>query len=666
MPSSAATNRPEEVTARLGVGGGAAQGEALLKALREVKNQIIGNKTKKLLYLQLGAVPKIVSVLADAVAASLGGAGREDAPVIVQAAAAIGSFACGVEDGVRAVLDAGAVPHLISILSHHDDKVVDAGARSLKMIFQSKMAPKYDVLQDKNLNFILSLLDSDNENVTELAACIIAHSCETNEEQKALCDAGVLPKLVSLLGGSSNQKDACLECIEAVVKDNSEVSSRFSCIGNGKALKALSDLIQDRYPYTRLLACKCLIAIGHASPSYVEELQIKTKLVLVLAELLEEPGRVGDEAPFSLKMLIADNEELHKQALSINVIEKLCNFLHMSSIQSRRLQGILLALSELCSKLEKCRCQLMSPQVLDLIIDSLEHDCLEVRAAACICIRNITRSLKNLSAGPFSNEAVVIRLVQLLYDPSSSIQLAALGALCNIIVICASRKSVLIRCGGVSQLVRLSASMDSTLRLKSLSVLRNFLFLANTTDKECILKELSLHTLVSLLNDAEHSIQEQALALVNNLIDRCSSVEHIFTEKCYSLILDAVTRQLKHTSSIGVCIQGMFVLSNIAAWSDCDKDSVTDYLIAHNDNHKPSLAIKFLQSNDKSLRLASLWCLLNLTNPSSAGSSRRVTKLQTAGIIFQLKSMLNDPCSDCKLRLRMILEQCTEFETSQA
>lgn len=125
MPSSAAINRPEEVTARLGIGGAAAQGEALLKALREVKNQIIGNKTKKLLYLQLGAVPKIVSVLSAAVsaAASLGGAGREDARVIVQAAAAIGSFACGVEDGVRAVLDAGAVPHLISILSHHDDKV---------------------------------------------------------------------------------------------------------------------------------------------------------------------------------------------------------------------------------------------------------------------------------------------------------------------------------------------------------------------------------------------------------------------------------------------------------------------------------------------------------------------------------------------------------------
>lgn len=117
MPTTA-RNRPEDLTARLGEVSGVAKGEALLKVLREVKNQIIGNKTKKLRYLHLGAVPKIVSVLA--AAASEGG----DSSIIVQAAAAVGSFACGVEDGVRAVVEAGAVPHLIRILSHPDEKVI--------------------------------------------------------------------------------------------------------------------------------------------------------------------------------------------------------------------------------------------------------------------------------------------------------------------------------------------------------------------------------------------------------------------------------------------------------------------------------------------------------------------------------------------------------------
>lgn len=38
--------------------------EARLRALRQVKNQIIGNRTKKLEYLELGAVPKVVYILA--------------------------------------------------------------------------------------------------------------------------------------------------------------------------------------------------------------------------------------------------------------------------------------------------------------------------------------------------------------------------------------------------------------------------------------------------------------------------------------------------------------------------------------------------------------------------------------------------------------------------
>jgi 1,4-dihydroxy-2-naphthoyl-CoA synthase len=92
--------------------------EIKLKAIREVKNQIIGNRTKKLSYIKLGAVPAVADALAKANADSDFGSN-----LIVQSAAVLGSFACGVDQGVRAVLDAGAFPNLIRLLSAVDEKV---------------------------------------------------------------------------------------------------------------------------------------------------------------------------------------------------------------------------------------------------------------------------------------------------------------------------------------------------------------------------------------------------------------------------------------------------------------------------------------------------------------------------------------------------------------
>lgn len=130
MPSSASaspssSNRPEDLIHRLT--SPSCSSETKLKSLRELKNQIIGNPTKKLLYIKLGAVPSVVSILSSAVSAAASGGGAEVAEVdslLVQSAAAIGSFACRVDAGVKAVLDAGAFPSLLRLISHRNEKVM--------------------------------------------------------------------------------------------------------------------------------------------------------------------------------------------------------------------------------------------------------------------------------------------------------------------------------------------------------------------------------------------------------------------------------------------------------------------------------------------------------------------------------------------------------------
>ncbi|KAL5204140.1 hypothetical protein ABZP36_009011 [Zizania latifolia] len=656
--------RPEELMARLAagrfggggagavVGGGGEDGEyERVRTLREIKNQIIGNRTKKLQYLRLGAVPAVVAALAEPGASPA---------ALVQAAAAAGSFACGVDDGVRAVLAAGAVAHLTRLLAHPDDKVIDASARALRMIYQSKLAPKFDVNNEKNMEFLLTLLNRENENVTELAANIISHSCDSNTEQLALCAAGVLQRLVSLFGGSMNLRDACLDSMTAIIKNNWEVASRFALMDHGKALRSIVALIHDRSPRTRLLACLCLIALSHASPCHFQDRQIKTKVILVLLELIEEPGHVGDDAPLALTTLIKDSVELQKQAISTNAVQKLSDHLLANSLESTRAVTILLALAELCSKLEESRSQLMSVQASTLILDALKHACADIRVAACLCLKNISRSSKVLSAGRLSCDTFIAPLVQLLNDPSTSVQVAALGAICNIAVNLTPRKSILLHSGAVSQLVHLSKSMDPMLRLKSVWALRNIMFLLNPKDKDFILKELTLSTLSSLICDSEHVVQEQTLALVHNLVDGyLDSVHYVIGED--GMVINAISRQLNNASSPGVCIQGMLVLANVAAGGELNKEAVMNIIVPRRaERIKPSFVVNFLQSKDKQLRVATLWCILNLIYPKCEASSARVVRLQNAGVISQVKGMINDPCLDCKLRVRMVLEHCLD------
>ncbi|XP_021728987.1 armadillo repeat-containing protein 8-like [Chenopodium quinoa] len=642
MPTSATNNRPEDLILRLS----SPENQTKFKALRELKNQIIGNRTKKLTYVKSGVVvPAVVNSLSSS-----------DSSVIVQASAVIGSFACGVDAGVKAVLDAGAFSLLLGLVSHSDVKVVDAAARSLKIIYQSKLAPKYDFLSKENMCFLISLLDSESENITGLGATIITHSCQIIAEQKVLYEAGILKKLLDLLRGSLSQRDASLEALAAVSRNNPDVSSEFAEANDGRAFRVVCELTKDKYPRTRLLASMCLIALWNTSPCHLQDAGLRSKLIHILIELLDDPGQVGDDAPFALSSLIAGKEDLQKLAFEADVIDKMSKHLMKDSLPAKRLQGIFLALADVCSKLEVCRENLISLEVLKLVAEALNHDCSEVRIAACMCLRSVSRSVKNLSAGMFMNDLIVIPLIKLLNDASTAVQIAALSALCNVVVEFTTRKSIFLQYGVVKQLVHLSTSMDSTVRLNAVRALKNLIFLAEKQFKGEIFLELSPATLWSLICDHESSVQEQAISFVRNLVDGCvDSIEYIFTEE--AIILHAIVRLLRNTSNPEVCIQGMYVLANVATGNEFHKEAVLQQLLPPAGSDDPSVLIKLLQSNDNRLRTATVWTVVNLTFPSSPGAYSRLVKLRNAGVYSSIKNMANDSCLDVKLRVKTALDQ---------
>ncbi|KAJ7964099.1 Armadillo repeat-containing protein 8 [Quillaja saponaria] len=364
--------------------------------------------------------------------------------------------------------------------------------------------------------------------------------------------------------------------------------------------------------------------------------------------------------PLSFSSLISGKEDLQKLAFEADAVDKLYNHLQKGPLPPKRLEGILLGLADLCSKVESCRSRFLSLQVLNVVVDALTHNSANVRSAACFCLRCVSRSIKNLSAGHFMNEKIVVPLVRLLSDLSASVQVAALGAISNIVVDFTPRKPMFIQCGGVKELVLLSKSMDSTIRLNTLRALRNLVFLADQMCKQGVFMELTASSFASLICDPESSVQEQALALVRNLVDGCiDSLEYVMADD--AIILDAVGRQLQNASKDEIGIQGMYVFSNVASGNEFHKEAVMKQLLLQTDNQTHSFMIKFLQSSNSQLRTAAIWVLVNLTFPSSPGALSRVVKLRNSGVVPQIKRMVNDPCMDVKLRVRTALGQFMTF-----
>lgn len=96
-------------------------------------------------------------------------------------------------------------------------------------------------------------------------------------------------------------------------------------------------------------------------------------------------------------------------------------------------------------------------------------------------------------------------------------------------------------------------------------------------------------------------------------------------------------------------MQGMYVLCNIASGNEFHKEAVMHQLLPQVNDGARSFILKFLQSSDSRLRTAAIWAIINLTFPSSPGASSRVVKLRNAGIVSQIKTMVNDPCVDVKV-----------------
>jgi armadillo repeat-containing protein 8 len=139
---------------------------------------------------------------------------------------------------------------------------------------------------------------------------------------------------------------------------------------------------------------------------------------------------------------------------------------------------------------------------------------------------------------------------------------------------------------------------------------------------------------LNLLRNIAHGDYEDISFLISELDD-----------KLIPILLGNL--QSKH---IGVVIQTLYIISNIAAGNSTHKEKVMDGEILKN-------VICFLQSSNRHIRVAALWVLINLTWRDDQGVEERKKVLKELHCDQHLKSLANDSELDVRDRVKQALDQ---------
>ncbi|KAJ3334156.1 Armadillo repeat-containing protein 8 [Blyttiomyces sp. JEL0837] len=322
-------------------------------------------------------------------------------------------------------------------------------------------------------------------------------------------------------------------------------------------------------------------------------------------------------------------------------------------------ESAFIAIAAVCSLKEECRKQAIEANILPSIVRAMQSQNSHIRAAACKCTRSLSRSVKTLRTA-LVDAGVANPLFTLLDDPNLNVRITASATLCNIVLDFSPMKRAVLEGGGIERIVRLVGEGDANLRLNAVWALKNLLFQAESGIKERVLGCLGWDCLQSLLNDLELPVQEQAMNLLRNLA--CGSeadIQAAFTGMGAVSLMSVLRRKIDLYGGSSpvpmvkemedIVLQTLYVVVNISTGNESHKSAIMADLgllegIGRCMSHPSSL-----------IRLATVWCLINLTEADEPGCRERIEHLKSLGFQERLKGLTDDPDGDVRDRVKTAL-----------
>ncbi|KAF9144403.1 hypothetical protein BG015_000123 [Linnemannia schmuckeri] len=641
-----------------------------IKSLRFIKNNIIGNKTKKDLYIQLGIVSRLQDIISTK--------DDKDSQLKIQAVIVLGSFAFGNESNILALTNSGVVEPLLNCLNPSGDpKLIEAAARTLNAIYASPKVSRQQLFMGNHLHVLVQLLDTFSSkhrpgqetvqvHTAELVASILARCCETLEQQMQIADSGAIPLLMRLLAsGISKSQEAALGALAALVKDNPELAQVIAQMRLEKGERPapfILRLVRDKSPTMRLAAATCLTYLNRAGVIPEHNNEIMLTVLPILVKMLQLTGAVQETAPQVLAHLIWESETMQKAVCDMEAIPKLASIISQMD-EEDNVYGIvgqkdklkensLLALAAISQLKEDCRKQVIEAKVLSHIVSAMSHPSVGVRAAACQCTRSLSRSVKNLRTS-LVDAGIENPLFQLLSDEDLGVLRSATATLCNIVLDVSPMKKTIMERGIVSKFVRMISYGDNVVRLNTVWAIKNLVFEAESEVKENVMRQFGYNNLVLLLNDSEPAVQEQALNLVRNLAHkREHDIEQVFKGLGNGQLLSIIEEKLSWDDP-RLLEHALYVLVNIATGSEYHKQSILK---------RQGILRSVLRSmnhESAAIRVATIWVIINLTWPDDKVSHsvhECVTLLRSMGVEDRLLALNADHDLDVRDRVKTALQ----------
>jgi HEAT repeat protein len=627
----------------------------------------------------------------------------------IQASVIIGSIANGNEQNILRLVEDGAIKPLLELFNTEDPRLYEAAARALKALLESDKTPHDTIFEEQYLKNIISHLKPCDSNlsgsiamrnnpyrISEVTAQLISKISINTEEQNKIAHHEAIPLLLNLITSKYNfypkVQEAALEALSCLCKENKDICMKVinSPIDDesGSTIKSLLNLVHSKRPEMKLLAITCLTNIYRSNTSNTD---LKKDILLIvlpaLIKLLNIPDsnvlsqsaqitNAQERAPMVFSYLISEDKDLQKAAMEGDAITKLANIIKMTSSEDeeqnnyenyiltnttlhkeRLRESSLFAIASICAYEEDYRKQVIEAKLLPIIVQSMSHPNFGIRMAACHCTKSLSRSVKTLRTS-LVDSGVINPLLRLLSDPDIQVQNVACAALCNVVLDFSPMKKVVLENGGVQRLVTLVHSTNSSLRLNAIWALKNIVFSAESQIKDKIMKELGWDQLYTLINDEELDIQEQAINLLRNLAcsdeyDIEETIKGLGETRIIEIFESKLQWGIQNTNSNpkvdNIIIQTIWALVNIFAGNEKHKKLLmTDNIL--------NCLLQFITHKNEIIRLAVIWCCLNLTNPDDIGTPERKKKLISLNFPSAFKMIINDPKIDVRNKVKEILK----------